>query len=174
MAGKLAAVVVVVVMVGTLLLFHKSAREVEGMDRYAKNFHAAEQMHLMGLCGAELGPEPLIPADPVLQAAGATAESLMAHSELAKPTFKTDVVDQMTAVEGARGLGPSIKGHERAIEKIRSEYDGDARRLKDVLRCSVICETMPGLCECFRVLESLPEVTILQARARRGLRPLLC
>ena len=66
-------------------------------------------------------------------------------------------------------LGPSVKGLERSREKIRLDYKEDVSQLKDPLRCSIICNTMPGLCACFEALEKLAAdgvVVILQIKNR--------
>ena len=67
--------------------------------------------------------------------------------------------------------GPCVKGRMRAEQKIRNDYDNDVRQLKDVLRFSIICDSMGDLCLVFGALLVLAEngvVIILQVRRRRG------
>ena len=62
-----------------------------------------------------------------------------------------------------------MKGLERSREKIRLDYKEDVRLLKDVLRCSIICNTMPDLCACFEALFKLAAdgvIGILQIKNR--------
>ena len=42
--------------------------------------------------------------------------------------------------EGA--LSANLKGEERSREKTKKEYDGDFTKLKDLLRCSILCRDM--------------------------------
>ena len=58
--------------------------------------------------------------------------------------------------------GPNVKSAERANEKVRLEYDNDPRKLKDVLRCSVICATMAALTSSWEELELLQEQKVLE------------
>lgn len=60
-------------------------------------------------------------------------------------------VAMLSETEPARylSLAPQ-KGLERATEKVESDYDGDWRRLNDVVRCSIVASTedeMVDICE---------------------------
>ena len=55
----------------------------------------------------------------------------------------------------SKALGPNVKGIDRAKEKVRLQCNGDARLLRDVLRCSIICPTMAALCVCSKKLEDM-------------------
>ena len=35
-------------------------------------------------------------------------------------------------------IDPEIKGKERALEKVKSDYEGDVRRLKDLARMTIV------------------------------------
>ena len=165
--GVWAGVLVVVAEVGFATLLLKSMLDIEGMDRYAKKFRREEQIHLSSLSGDELGPLPFKPVQPVLQAEGATLDSLLAQANELLPAFETEVMRPMSTLRDGTVLatkGPGIKGAKRAREKIRNDYDNDPRQLKDVVRCSVICVTMAQLCESIEKLRSLTtDVQIVQA-----------
>ena len=85
-------------------------------------------------------------------------------------TNKLAVSGNDDATEQPREVhGPCAKGRARAEQKIHNDYNDDASRLKDVLRCSVICNTMQDLCLVFATLLSLVAegvVVILQVRWR--------
>ncbi len=51
-----------------------------------------------------------------------------------------------TPAESSRETrGPQLKGLLRAREKIAMDYDGDVSRLRDILRASIVCETVEEL-----------------------------
>ena len=58
-------------------------------------------------------------------------------------------------------LGPNLKGIERAQQKVTPEYGGNAARLKDVLRCSIVCDDMADLNNCYTALKELESKRIL-------------
>ena len=67
------------------------------------------------------------------------------------------------------GLGPNVKSIVRCEEKTRLEYDGNALRLKDPLRCSVIFPALDALCAGWAVmleLEAQGVIQILQVKNR--------
>ena len=141
------------------------------MDRYAKRFDAAEKEHLCNREGDwleadQLGPASFKPEQPVLQAEGSDVDSLALKAEELQHGFGTEVFDACTMMmPRCMSKKPNIKDKNRAREKIRIEYKNDARQLKDILRGSVICETMGELVQCFAALQSLEGITILQVRA---------
>ena len=65
--------------------------------------------------------------------------------------FEVDVVECLaragrTPAESSRETrGPQLKGLLRAREKIAMDYDGDVSRLRDILRASIVCETVEEL-----------------------------
>ena len=62
-----------------------------------------------------------------------------------------------------------LKGRERAMEKIRDDYDGDAARLVDIVRCSVVVETEEAL---DKVTGSLQEAGMIVRLKNRFKKPL--
>ena len=74
----------------------------------------------------------------------------MLQAEELVEAFRVEVLDVVAYSESAENEkhGPGVKGVVRSREKARLEYGGDARQLKDVLRCSIICVTMAALCVC--------------------------
>ena len=157
-----------------MMAMRTTAKTIEGMDRYAQKYEDASEQHFNGLEGDQLGPESFAPEDndepPVRQPdVAATVESLLTRSEELKETFGAEVATVLAQTPDSEVKGPSVKGVTRSNEKVRLEYDGDARLLKDVLRCSIICATMSRLCECWTVLRELEKtgvVTILQVKNR--------
>ncbi len=59
--------------------------------------------------------------------------------------FEVDVVERLAlagrqpAESSRETRGPQLKGLLRAREKISMDYGGDASRLRDVLRASIVC-----------------------------------
>ena len=169
-AGIVLAAAIVATTVGCIMLLRKSSLEIEGMDRYAKRFDAAEREHLCDREGHWLEADRLGPASfkphegRVLQAEGSTVQSLTMKAEELLDGFGTDVLDACVHSPRCMSKKPSIKCDKRAREKVRIEYDNDARYLKDILRGSVICDTMDQLCACFTALQSLESITVMQVR----------
>ena len=134
------------------------------MDEYARKFEAANEFYLEGLEGDALGPAPFAPAEPVRQPdEAATVESLVARAEELKERFRVEVMLVLAECDATNvALGPNIKSAERSKEKVRLDYGGDARMLKDALRCSVICERIEQLCECYAKLRELEQEGFVQ------------
>ena len=162
--GASGAGVVVVLSFGALWLIRKTTKKIEEMDEYARKFEAANEFYLEGLEGDALGPAPFAPAEPVRQPdEAATVESLVARAEELKERFRVEVMLVLAECDATNvALGPNIKSAERSKEKVRLDYGGDARMLKDALRCSVICERIEHLCACYAKLQELEQEGFVQ------------
>ena len=165
------AAAVFVVALGGLCMVRSTARNIEAMDEYGQKFDDARREYLDGLVDDGLGPAPFTPAEPVRQLdEAATVASLVALAEDNKSRFHTEVMLVLAGDDASiQAIGPNVKGVERSREKVKQDYGGDARMLKDTLRCSVVCATMPLLCACYSRLLELDEsgvVRILQVKNR--------
>ena len=167
--GNIAAVAFLSLVFIGLLAMRNTIRGIEEMDRYEKHYKAIEVKHLVG-SGDLLGPASNVSTN-VKQKHATKLEPLLQRAEELASDFEVRVSDKLAASGGTTEPrevhGPCVKGHARAEQKIRNDYNGDASLLKDVLRCSVICSTMQDLCLVFAALLSLAAegvVVILQVR----------
>ena len=89
--------------------------------------------------------------------------------------FEVDVVERLaragkTPAESSRNTrGPQIKGLLRAREKIAMDYGGDASHLRDILRASIVCETVEELRTLgdeLAALETAGTVRVVQVKNR--------
>ena len=168
--GVSGAAVVVALALSTLWVMRKTTKTIEEMDEYAKKFEQARIEHLDELHGDALGPAPFALVEPVRQPdEAATVGLLVAKAHLLKGRFRDHVMLVLSeSVVISEALGPNVKGLERAHEKVKLDYGGDARLLKDVLRCSIICSSMPLLCACYVRLQELEAQGVVQILKVRG------
>ena len=75
-----------------------------------------------------------------------------------------------TPAESSRETrGPQLKGLLRAREKIAMDYGGDASHLRDILRASIVCETVDELRTLgdeLAALETAGTVRVVQVKNR--------
>lgn len=166
--GAIGAFVILAIASVAFERFLRTAQDIEAMDDFGRKYEEVRTNRLGGLEDASLGPASFSPEAPLLQPAEyadepTTVESLIARAEQLKEQFGTQV---MTPLRGRasenEAHGPNVKSAERANEKVRLEYDNDPRKLKDVLRCSVICATMAALTSSWEELELLQEQKVLE------------
>ena len=123
------------------------------MDVYARKYAQLRETELGDHKDDEVGPAPFAHAGPLVQPGEpTTVEELLARAEGAKDSFRDEVVLVLAGSE-SKALGPNVKGIDRAREKVRLQCNGDARLLRDVLRCSIICPTIDALCVSSKRLE---------------------
>ena len=93
----------------------------------------------------------------------------------ARRRLQVDVVECLaragrTPAESSRETrGPQLKGLLRAREKIAMDYDGDASHLRDILRASIVCETVEELRTLgdeLAALETAGTVRVVQVKNR--------
>jgi hypothetical protein len=71
------------------------------------------------------------------------------------------------ATEPSREIrGPNVKHLSRAREKIVLDYGGDASQLRDVLRGSVVCETVDEIDAVVDALRGAKDIEIIQIKNR--------
>jgi hypothetical protein len=175
--GGLAAAVFLEHVFFALVFLRRNIHAIEAMDEHGKKYAKADATHLCGGGNNLLGPAPMKRMDVIRQTDPDIANDVdllrQRALELA-PSFTTNVVHVLGAAVVAGSpphetLGPNVKGLERSLEKIRMDYDEDVSQLKDVLRCSTVCEQMDGVCTCCAELEKLEAdgvVEILQIKKR--------
>lgn len=71
-------------------------------------------------------------------------DEIYKKSEEAKPEL-TKLLEKIGQETGGKVIIPPLKGRERTEEKIAADYDGDASKIKDVLRASVVFKDMKGV-----------------------------
>ena len=151
-------------MVLLLLTMRHTVWIIEAMDRYSIKYAEVETRELVG-SGDDLGPASRKLEDKLRQEKGVGLKVLVTRSHALSPSFDSLVV-QVLITAGSAAVpreyhGPNVKGLARSYEKIALDYDGDVALLKDVLRCSIICDTMADLCTVSRALEGLHERGVL-------------
>jgi hypothetical protein len=67
-------------------------------------------------------------------------------------------------VGGEPLIPPSLKGRDRTLEKINTEYDGDASRITDLARSSIVCDNPQQIQEALGALKSEFNVVRLKDR----------
>lgn len=148
--------------------FSLTMYRIDEMERHSKRFEEADDHVLGGLEGDQLGPKSV--QKPNLQQRSSMVQlpDIMTRASALKEIFDTEVVQVLAKVGEARPtgkafltLGPNLKGMERAQQKVSLEYGGNAARLKDVLRCSIVCGDMTDLTRCYASLKELENKGIL-------------
>jgi hypothetical protein len=66
--------------------------------------------------------------------------------------------------EKEKGLLP--KRRQRAIEKVWRTYAGNATRLSDLVRCSIVFDSVPDLQECLALIIADPRVNVVRVKNR--------
>ena len=166
--GAVCAAIVFVFACVALWVLRATSKVIEEMDQHGDKFETARRSTLDRFKGGALGPEPFSVGAELLRQPdeAATVDSLIARAEELEEGFRTELLVVVAGPQN-EALGPNIKTAARAAEKVRMDYDNDARQLKDALRCSVVCETMITLSQCFARLRGLEDqgiVKILQVR----------
>ena len=140
------AATVLVAAIALLAVLRAFSKIVEGMDVYAQKYAKLRETELGDREDDELGPAPFAHEGPLMQPGERTTEEeLLARAHAAEDSFRDEVVLVLAEPE-SEPIGPNVKGIDRAKEKVRLQCDGDARLLRDVLRCSIICPTIDALC----------------------------
>jgi hypothetical protein len=67
-------------------------------------------------------------------------------------------------VGGEPLIPPSLKGRDRTLEKINTEYDGDASRITDLARSSIVCDNPQQIQEALGALQSKFSVVRMKDR----------
>ena len=72
-----------------------------------------------------------------------------------------DLVAARVAVAGGRGAAAAVKSRARAIEKLYRSYNGDASRLVDLVRASVVYDDVAALATAIRTIRADPELVVV-------------
>ena len=72
-----------------------------------------------------------------------------------------DVVAARAATGGARCTAAAIKSQARAIEKLYRSYNGNASRLVDLVRASVVYDDVGSLAAAIRTIRADPELIVV-------------
>ena len=164
-------VLVLIAELGLWAAIRKAKRRVEEMEVHGEKFKEEDARLLAGETGDDLGPSSFKPAEELRQEGTfATLEDILSSANELKSAFGEQVMIIVASAGGVatprETMGPSVKGRARSEEKVKKEYEGDPRRLKDPLRCSIVCATLADLLACWSALASLGCVTVMQVKNR--------
>jgi hypothetical protein len=148
---------------------------IEDVDKISALFDAATNTCLEGVADADAGPEPLAREDEQLVQPTSELRRLYVLARARLASFEVEVVERV-ARAGRAPTEPSretktsqLKGLFRAREKVAVDYGGRGERLRDVLRASIVCETvveLRTLGDELRALEAAGTVKVLQIKNR--------
>ena len=154
--------VIVLVLVAELVLLaamRQASLRVEEMEVHGEKFKEEDARLLEDKTGDDLGPSSFKPAGELRQETFATLDDILSAANELKPAFGEQVMASIASAGGVatprETMGPGVKGRARSEEKVKKEYEGDPRRLKDPLRCSIVCATLADLLACWSALASL-------------------
>lgn len=105
-------------------------------------------------------PKELIPADQLERLPPETQgklKEMYQAAEAEKPQFDA-INEQIAADVGGRYMSAPLKGAERAIDKIESDYNGDPTKIKDLLRSTIMVDTATGAQEAVAKIQAQYEV----------------
>ena len=150
--------------------------KVEDIDKISSLFEDATKQSLAGATDDDLRPAPQKLADKLRQPTD-DLRQLYVLARARVRAFELEVVEPL-ARAGRAPTEPSreTKGSElktlyRAREKIAKDYNGDVRCLRDVLRASVVCETVSELrviADKLEALERAGVIRVVQVKNRFG------
>ena len=153
--------------------------KVEDIDKISSLFDEATKQSLAGATKDDLRPVPRKLANQLLQPTGDLRQLyVMARARL--KAFELEVVEPLAragrdSTEQSRETkGCQLKRLHRAREKIAMDYDGDVRCLRDILRASVVCETVSELrmiADELEALEAAGVIRVVQVKNRFGGKP---
>ena len=165
-----ALVVVAVAAICCGPVMSRMIRAIEAVDAVADEFDAASKKLLAHRDEARRGPASFAPAAAPRQPSRELREIYVRARERRDPFADILAVVSRTgkrATEAPREIrGPSVKHLARAREKTELDYGGDLSQLRDVLRGSVVCETVDELNEVVDALRALEDVEIVRIKNR--------
>ena len=161
-------------------------RSIEAVDSISDEFDTAAKKLLADRDESQRGPASFKPAAPRSQPSWELRDLYVLARER-RDLFAVEVLEVLAragkqATEPSRAIrGPSVKGLARAREKTTLDYGGDASRLRDVLRGSIVCETVDELDAVVDALRGAKDIEIVQIKNRfrgaptpSGYRDVLC
>lgn len=113
--------------------------------------------------GAEAPPRPVIDEAPLARLApeqAATLRRMFGEAHERKPTFDAALGRVAAEIKG-EAITPEIKGSERAVQKIETDYKGNASLIKDLLRGTVVSERIAAIESAVaRLLREFPDAVV--------------
>ena len=180
----LVLVVVAAVCCGPVV--RRMIRSIEAVDAISGEFAAASLKLLADRDDAQRGPASFKPSAPPRQP-GRELRDIYVKARERRDLFAVEILEAVVragkaATEPSRAIrGPSVKHLSRAREKIVLDYGGDARRLRDVLRGSVVCEAVDEIDAVVDALRGVKDVEVIRIKNRfrdkptpSGYREVLC
>ena len=146
-------------------------RSIEAVDAISGEFEAASMKLLADRDESQRGPASFKPSAPPRQP-GRELRDIYVKARERRDLFAVEILEAVAragkqATEPSRAIrGPSVKHLSRAREKIVLDYGGDARRLRDVLRGSVVCETVDELDVVVDALRAVKDVEVIRIKNR--------
>ena len=148
---------------------------IEDVDKISALFDAATKTCLDGVAETDAGPEPQKCEGEQLVQPTSELRRLYVLARARLASFEVEVVERL-ARAGRAPTEPSretktsqLKKLFRAREKVAVDYGGRGERLRDVLRASIVCETvaeLQTLGDELRALEAAGTVKVLQIKNR--------
>jgi hypothetical protein len=146
-------------------------RSIEAVDSISDEFDTAAKKLLADRDESQRGPASFKPAAPRSQPSWELRDLYVLARER-RDLFAVEVLEVLAragkqATEPSRVIrGPSVKGLARAREKTILDYGGDASRLRDVLRGSIVCETVDELNVVVDALRAVKDVEVIRIKNR--------
>ena len=177
-------VVVAAILCGPVM--RRMIRDIEAVDAISGEFEAAATKLLADRDEAQRGPASFAPPAPPRQP-GRELRDIYVRARERRDLFAVEILEAAAragkqATEPSREIrGPNVKHLSRAREKIVLDYGGDASQLRDVLRGSVVCETVDEIDAAVDALRGAKGIEIIQIKNRfrgaatpSGYRDVLC
>mgnify|MGYP001395784482 CR=1 FL=1 len=146
-------------------------RSIEAVDSISDEFDTAAKKLLADRDESQRGPASFKPVVPRSQPSWELRDLYVLARER-RDLFAVEVLEVLAragkqATEPSRVIrGPSVKGLARAREKTNLDYGGDASRIRDILRGSVVCETVDELNVVVNALRAVKDVEVIRIKNR--------
>jgi len=93
-------------------------------------------------------------------------EALFLEADLLNPILQGKAASWAVQSNGTHHAAP-VKGEERAIEKVYRSYDGDWRRLCDLVRTTIVLSSPQELARCLDAIAADPDVELLVTKPNK-------
>ena len=110
-----------------------------------------------------------VPRTGVLTQHSSSISQLYAQADAVNPWFQNLVrswASQVSDDAAAAWKHVPNKKPQRSFEKIRRSYGGRVSRLCDIVRASIVCDTIAQVCEALHVIAGDPNVRIMRGKQR--------
>lgn len=166
-----AFVLVVVAAICCGPVMRRMIRDIEAVDAISGEFEAASKKLLADRDEEQRGPASFAPPAPPRQP-GRELRDIYVRARERRDLFAVEILEATAraskqATEPSREIrGPNVKHLSRARKKIVLDYGGDASQLRDVLRGSVVCETVDEIDAVVDALRGAKDIEIIQIKNR--------